>query len=1722
MAVKASNSITVYDQTDVLKVTTFYQRLSSTANPPSAPTTPTTAATVSGWSTTMPAYGSSYRCYKVERSERGDGSCVWGAVTEDQNWAGANSANSTATDASATANAAKDAVDGLEIGGRNLLLGTNSGKDYWQSMTGNGTYQYPQTVDGIGVRYTISVAATNWCVIAFSGSDSCALARDVLSSTGEKFTLSFDFRASVVPTDYATFKFCRTDNTNNQITFGNFKPTQANVWEHFELTGTTLGVAASTQYPYINYKYAAGTYDIKNLKLERGNRATDWTPAPEDYANKGEYAVCSTAAATAAKTATCDNFRLYKGSTVHVQFSNGNTAASPTLDVNSTGAKSIRAFDGSALAVSEYKVDALAVMTLVFDGTYWRLMDDGVIKRITNAEAWLDQQAGSIALMATKEYVDAIDATVDDIVNRFEKTISSEGTAPVTALDAYTGPLARIIIDGHSIQSGTPTPSAPAAIKSVASGDLRRAGNLLKIDTTSIGDYNCTHSITGGSLSITKTNADNWAYTRLWCGTADQDTVTLSFDCTDAAWRVEIKMYDANGNEIGSTSLNSPNKSITLHANSMSTARYTFCVGDGPTGASSTTYRNVMINVGSTALPYEAYANPATLNLFTIPALSEPLRSLPDGTHDTLTVNMDGSGTVTRRVGYVDKGNAGYIGYSSTNGPYFNPSDDKMGKLQNYSASLSTMFTWANVAPASLADNQFAYRVPTSGTNVAFYMKINGVTSSSLFNTWLQSNNPAFIYPLATPTTETVPAAVLASIPAQYFTSWLEAKDENGDPIATSWSANYHTTGYDGSTQQSVDTATAELRVTADGINATVSKISSAKYLTASAASWTLANIKTYCAEGHSESWNVTSTANVRVGDTVYIKGTDSTRNCTIYCKGTVTSVNSATQVTMTMHGYEDTLPVNTAISTINQSAETVKIQASRVEIDGTAVFGAISDSVNSAIDTKVDSIEVGGRNLLLGTNMGASWWSEMNGNGSYSKSTIDTIGVRYTVTRQATDWCVIMFKGSDDFVSARDVLSSTDESFTLSFDFRASTAVDPFTVGSRKGNGLGSQILFGTVTSTITGEWEHFELTNKTLGVSPDSQYIYINHKFPVGTYDFKNLKLERGTVATDWTQAPEDMQISSRNLLLGTGSAISIGATTSTDVNLSAWARSNISANDELMISFDVNAAGATWIDCYWRSSSTSYTYAQYFYPAWQLVSGTQHVEAVGLAGIALTDISYLRIRTNSSSHGSSSGGTAATITNLMLVRANKSTDWTPAPEDVDADIATASTKATSFITEISGGGIQVHPSGNTSDRVNIDSNGMEVYDGGTSIAKFGPTARIGAAAGQHVIVDSDSFDVMNGSTTLASFGEKVKFCNELIEISGTASNIENTITLLSEKFKRDSSNNEIVDSVYDHPTGRFYMSTWAQQGGGSMATSRMRSRADANSPNASFEAMSSNSAMGNLSRTSMEIVDGSNSTLGRVMVEYNATTGKSTTSISADNYIVANGDDFADAIGALPTTGGTITGDTDIKSTNITDGTTPGSNTRGKLLYWTDSASNVIGYMQPYYRTTGVQGMHFYARRSVSGSDVNHGIQLEIDSNGNRSVTVSDQAAWRTGLGITPANIGAAKAGVTKSNATSQISMASGYTLSSIHTSIANGTVLTVSITFKNTNAMNSGTEYTIGTLATGLAPYGTTFRARSGYDRDEACILTSRAVTYRPRRSVNSNTTLYISATYVLDV
>lgn len=81
------------------------------------------------------------------------------------------------------------------------------------------------------------------------------------------------------------------------------------------------------------------------------------------------YGTCDTAAATAAKVVTCSDFdRLMTGVTIRVKFTYGNTAASPTVNINNTGATAVYCY-GSTAPVGGTSWQAGAVVELVYDGT---------------------------------------------------------------------------------------------------------------------------------------------------------------------------------------------------------------------------------------------------------------------------------------------------------------------------------------------------------------------------------------------------------------------------------------------------------------------------------------------------------------------------------------------------------------------------------------------------------------------------------------------------------------------------------------------------------------------------------------------------------------------------------------------------------------------------------------------------------------------------------------------------------------------------------------------------------------------------------------------------------------------------------------------------------------------------------------------------------------------------------------------------------------------------------------------------------------------------------------------------------------------------------------------------------------------------------------------------------------------------------------------------------
>jgi hypothetical protein len=97
-----------------------------------------------------------------------------------------------------------------------------------------------------------------------------------------------------------------------------------------------------------------------------------------DTSQLNYYGTCATAAATQAKVVVCPEFtELKEGVSIRVKFTNAQTYnGAPTLNVNSTGAKSVKSIGTTNAA--RYCWQSGEVVSFTYDGTNWIMGDAGV------------------------------------------------------------------------------------------------------------------------------------------------------------------------------------------------------------------------------------------------------------------------------------------------------------------------------------------------------------------------------------------------------------------------------------------------------------------------------------------------------------------------------------------------------------------------------------------------------------------------------------------------------------------------------------------------------------------------------------------------------------------------------------------------------------------------------------------------------------------------------------------------------------------------------------------------------------------------------------------------------------------------------------------------------------------------------------------------------------------------------------------------------------------------------------------------------------------------------------------------------------------------------------------------------------------------------------------------------------------------------------------------
>lgn len=200
----------------------------------------------------------------------------------------ADNAQSSADKAQNTANKAQTAINNLEIGGRNLVTNSINLSDFKIESS----------------NYTTRVISEDCCIVNrlvnhINSGSKYGIYKDIRVTAGEEYTVS-----------------CTVKEITGSMQLG---LGDANMWVGLGSWNLSVGrftctVTAPSSATFIriyifgNDGVNGGSATVSNIKLEKGNRATDWTPAPEDVdagiANAQTTAdTAKTNAATAQSTA---------------------------------------------------------------------------------------------------------------------------------------------------------------------------------------------------------------------------------------------------------------------------------------------------------------------------------------------------------------------------------------------------------------------------------------------------------------------------------------------------------------------------------------------------------------------------------------------------------------------------------------------------------------------------------------------------------------------------------------------------------------------------------------------------------------------------------------------------------------------------------------------------------------------------------------------------------------------------------------------------------------------------------------------------------------------------------------------------------------------------------------------------------------------------------------------------------------------------------------------------------------------------------------------------------------------------------------------------------------------------------------------------------------------------------------------------------------------------
>ena len=314
--------------------------------------------------------------------------------------------------ASFTNNIQANTINGVTVGSSPKFTDTNTEVSAFTLATSTGTSSITLASAG---KYVLTAGSKN---IIFTMPTIPTVPSNIVNTitttagahtaiTSQKGNVSFN-----VPTTAAHvgIKFGYTTSGNNravlQDSSGNLYVTQKDDNSGGTITGVTAGTglsgggtSGSVTLNHSNSVTAQTTQAIYPIKIDAQGHISAYgdavTPLTSHQTIKQDgitgatgnhFGTCSIAAGTAAKTVsiTAGTPVLEAGLRVTVKFTYANTAGTPTLNVNSLGAKNIF-HNGAQITTGANKALLAGTVEFVYDGTQWQLIGNYID---TDTKAW--------------------------------------------------------------------------------------------------------------------------------------------------------------------------------------------------------------------------------------------------------------------------------------------------------------------------------------------------------------------------------------------------------------------------------------------------------------------------------------------------------------------------------------------------------------------------------------------------------------------------------------------------------------------------------------------------------------------------------------------------------------------------------------------------------------------------------------------------------------------------------------------------------------------------------------------------------------------------------------------------------------------------------------------------------------------------------------------------------------------------------------------------------------------------------------------------------------------------------------------------------------------------------------------------------------------------------------------------------------------------------------